>query len=69
MANICDCPELNYKYVSEDCWDDSGVELEFVKTDENICIEVGAYYETHCGIPSFRLPIKYCPFCGKNLSE
>lgn len=69
MINLCYCPELNYTYKSEDCWDDSGTELTFVKTDKGMCIEVSGYYETNCGIPSFRLPIKYCPFCGKNFSE
>lgn len=67
MANLCDCPELNYIYVTDDEYG-CGIKMYFEHTDSEVYINVDAYYDFNCGIEPMLIPIKCCPFCGKNFS-
>ena len=68
MTNLCNCPELNYMYVTDDTDYGCGIEITFCATNDNVYINADAYYDFNCGAGSIRLPIKCCPFCGKSFS-
>lgn len=68
MINMCKCPELNYMYVSDD--DESeGIECYIYNNGAEVSININAFYDYSSAIESVRIPIKCCPFCGKNFSE